>query len=414
MKTKAYWPNWIMILPMIACLLLGCSDTEKETSSDTKGALAVLEMVKSDARILLQWDAGIRSHRLKMVFDAAPNLPDTHAENLVTLLIMALDTPEPALRGHAVYILRELTGENHGFNSFAAGMDRETASGRWKSWWSENKDRFTPHRLPRNQSTLIVDEIPGRIVGNDDEPPGRLVHLDGVGNPVTDIQSLKMPYDAVPTPDGNYLVNIIRARAVWRVTSQGDVLHQIPVGGYPCSLELLENGHLLVAGWDDTVPGFVREFDGGGNIVWRHEPLRWPWKAQRLENGNTLIADAGTNRVFEVNQNGEEVWAADHLGPETPELFDALGPVFCQRLENGNTLVSVRGLSKVVELNRESNVVWEIGPDIVLNQYDAVRLWNGNTLICDSGHFRVIEVDFDKNIVWEKGGFGYPAKAYRF
>lgn len=102
------------------------------------------------------------------------------------------------------------------------------------------------------------------------------------------------------------------------------------------------------------------------------------------------------------------------LGPEKPELFDALGPVYCQRLDDGNTLVSIRGLSKIVELDPDGREVWEIGKDLILNQYSAVRLWNGNTLIADGGHFRIIEVDVEKNIVWEKTGIGYPAKAYRY
>ena len=270
---------------------------------------------------------------------------------------------------------------------------------------------LNPHLV---HSTLIVDEIPGRFVGNDDEPPGRVFHMSAEGDTLLDISSLKMPYDAVPLEDGSYLVNIIRARAVWRVTPDGEVLWEVKVGGYPCSLQLLPNGHLLVAGWDDDMPGFVREFDADGNQVWQIENLRWPWKAERLDNGNTLIADAGTNRVFEVDAVGVEVWAVEDLGPETPALFDSLGPVYCQRLDDGHTLVSIRGLSKVVELDRDGHVVWEVGSELVLNQYSAVRLPNGNTLIADQGHFRVIEIDKEKEIVWELGGFGYPAKAYRY
>lgn len=263
-------------------------------------------------------------------------------------------------------------------------------------------------------STLIVDEIPGRIVGNDDEPPGRILHLDAHDQPIWEISTLKMPYDVAPTPDGGYLVNIIRARAVWKVTHDGTVVWRKEVGGYPCSLQLLPEGNLLVAGWDDHLPGFVREFDGEGNLRWQVEGLRWPWKAERLATGNTLIADAGTKRVFELNHAGQEVWAVDQLGPATPQLFDALGPVYCQRLANGNTLVSIRGLSQIVELAPTGQVVWEVGRELVYNQYSALRLENGNTLIADAGHFRVIEIDGEKNIVWELGGFGYPAKVYRY
>jgi hypothetical protein len=263
-------------------------------------------------------------------------------------------------------------------------------------------------------TTLIVDEIPGRIVGDDDWPPGRVLHLGQDGETLWETSALKMPYDAVPLSDGGYLVNIIRARAVWHVARDGQVRREWPVGGYPCSLQLLPSGNFLVAGWDDGIPGFVREFDTSGQCVWSVEDLRWPWCAQRLGSGTTLIADAGTGRVYEVAPDGAEVWGVGGLGPAEPALFDALGPVYCQRLDNGNTLVSIRGLSRVVELSPQGQVVWEVGSDVVVTQYSAIRRSNGNTLIADQGHSRVIEIDSERNIVWEQGGFGYPAKAYRW
>lgn len=274
------------------------------------------------------------------------------------------------------------------------------------------------HPLPTDaessaQATLIVDEIPGRLVGDDDEPPGRLLCLDRAERPVMDIATLKMPYDAAPTPDGCYLVSIIRAKAVWKVTPAGEVLWRREVGGYPCSVQLLPGGQMLVAGWDYHLPGFVREYDQAGALTWQLEGLRWPWKAQRLQQNHTLIADAGANRVFEVDRAGQTVWAVEQLGPASPQLFDALGPLYCQRLSDGNTLVSIRGLSKVLELNPAGQVVWELGGEHVANQYSAVRLANGNTLIADAGNFRVVELDRAKTVVWQRRGLGYPAKAYR-
>jgi uncharacterized protein (UPF0248 family) len=271
---------------------------------------------------------------------------------------------------------------------------------------------LTPSQLPG--STLIIDEIPGRITGDDDWPLGRVLHIGSNGETLWETSALKMPYDAVPLSDGGYLVNIIRARAVWRVGRDGQIVREWPVGGYPCSLQLLPNGHFLVAGWDDDTPGFVREFDTGGQCVWSVENLRWPWCAQRLSGGTTLIADAGTGRVYEVTPDGIEIWGVGGLGPDRPALFDTLGPVYCQRLDNGNTLVSIRGLSRVVELSPQGEAVWEVGPDVVSTQYSAIRLPNGNTLIADQGHHRVIEIDMGHTIIWELGGFGYPAKAYRW
>ena len=176
---------------------------------------------------------------------------------------------------------------------------------------------------------------------------------------------------------------------------------------------MLDNGNILVSGWDDDVPGFVREYTTSGEIIWQIEDLKWPWKAQRLKSGNTLIADAGLNRVYEVDVSGTEVWSYNNFGPEVNELFDGLGPTYAQRLENGNTLISARAISKVIEVDEGGNVVWEVGQPLIDTQYSAIRLENGNTLIADAGHTRVIEIDKYKNIVWEKGGFGYPAKAYR-
>jgi len=266
---------------------------------------------------------------------------------------------------------------------------------------------------PIQPLTIIVDEIPGLIAGNRDEPPGHLMIADGQGHIVWELMSLKMPYDVARMPNGNYLVNIIRARAVWEVTLDGEKVCERHVGGYPCSLELLLDNHILVAGWDDHLPGFVREFDDCGKNVWELENLKWPWKAQRLSNGNTLIADAGTRRVFEVTPEKQEIWTADNLGPESPKLFNRLGPVYCQRLPEGNTLISIRGESRIVELDRNGKTVWCVEEDLIKRPYSAVRLETGNTLIVDEGHSRVIEIDKKHNIIWEKSSLGYPAKAYR-
>ncbi|MCP4622413.1 MAG: hypothetical protein GY850_02665 [bacterium] len=261
---------------------------------------------------------------------------------------------------------------------------------------------------------LIVDEIPSLVQGIvDGDPPGRVLYQEENGTVLFSTESLKMPYDAALTPDGEWLINIIRERAVFRLSANGEMLGRIEVGGYPCGLQILVNGHLLVAGWDDDVAGFVREFEPSGKIVWRLEDLQWPWKAERLGNGNTLVADAGQCRVFEVLPNGSEVWEVCNLGPAEPRLFDHLGPVYVQRLKTGNTLVSVRGQSRIVEIGEQGDVVWEVKQPLVFKPYSAIRLDNGNTLIADQGHSRVIEIDSNSQIVWEKSGFGYPAKAYQ-
>ena len=277
----------------------------------------------------------------------------------------------------------------------------------------QKNDNSSGDPIDLEGATLIVDEIPGLIDGDRDYPPGRLLHLAADGSVIFESNMLKMPFDAVRMGDGSYWVSLIRENALWRISQASETLAVIPVGGYPCAFELLPNGNILVAGWDDDVPGFVKEFNSSGEIVWQLLDLKWPWKAERLANGNTLIADAGTNRIFEVNARREEVWAIENLGPEENRLFDGLGPVYVQRIENGNTLVSIRGTNQIVEFDRSGDVVWEVGDELVQAPYSAVRLKNGNTLIADTGNARVIEINRDKKIVWRKDGLGYPAKVYR-
>ena len=261
--------------------------------------------------------------------------------------------------------------------------------------------------------TLIVDEFPSGQLTDAFAPNGRIAVLSADGSAGWENGSLPMTYDAAVANSLEFWVALIRERAIWKCDQDGVPWQKIHVGGYPCSLQQLANGHLLAAGWDDDLPGFVREYDEEGQLIWQLEGLVWPWKAERLANGNTLVSDAGTGSVFEVDSDGRTVWQVVGLGPENPTLFDNLGPVYCQRLDTGNTLVSIRGLSKVVELDPAGSIIWQLPDGLTKDQYSAIRLPNGNTLIADNGHNRVIEVDAGANIVWEVSGFGYIAKAYR-
>ena len=406
-----------LIYSVITCfvfIVCGASAYGQTLSDKQKQLLDQFAIVVEDPRALLEWSPEKRIENCRSLFAEAAVLGESNGQELIAILLASLDAPERSVFFPASYLLRFVTQENFGYHAFGTDEERKSASLRWKKWWEQNRNRWVGKIPKLAHSTLIADEIPGRVNGKDSDPPGRVIHLNAAGETLWETTKFLMPYDVAPQADGSYWVNLIRERAVWQIMPNEAGGRKQEVGGYPCSLQLLDNGHLLVAGWDDDVPGFVREYNQAGELVWQLEDLRWPWKAERLKNGNTLIADAGTNRVFEVDSQGNEVWAVDQLGPETPELFDALGPVYCQRLADGNTLVSIRGLSKIVELDPQGKVVWEVDKKLLLNQYAAVRLWNGNTLICDAGHFRVIELDVDKNIVWEKGGLGYPAKAYRY
>ncbi len=53
--------------------------------------------------------------------------------------------------------------------------------------------------------------------------------------------------------------------------------------------------------------------------TWRDAKMEWPRDADRLPNGRTLITDTHSNRVFEVNRQGEIVWQVSMAKPYEAE-----------------------------------------------------------------------------------------------
>ena len=107
---------------------------------------------------------------------------------------------------------------------------------------------------------------------------------------------------------------------------------------------------------------------------------------------------------------------AEALGYEAPvsgkeivwEYTDAVHPSVAQRLENGNTLIADtgEGSKRVIEVTLDKEIVWEYP----VATYSARRLPNGNTLI--AGPFgepaSITEVSPDKEIVWQYTGDFIP------
>jgi hypothetical protein len=104
---------------------------------------------------------------------------------------------------------------------------------------------------------------------------------------------------------------------------------------------------------------------------------------QRLDDGRTLIC---SNQVLvEVDREGQEKWRLTGV---------KVRPWRAQRLENGNTLVTDRQLQQVVEVDPQGRQVWHM--EKLDHPLQAVRLEDGNTLILEAA--RLIEVDPAKRI----------------
>ena len=172
----------------------------------------------------------------------------------------------------------------------------------------------------------------------------------------------------------------------------------------PTDADRLPNGNTLIADWQNNR---IIEVTGAGTIVWEYSsgPYSTPADADRLPNGNTLIADYGNHRVIEVNPAGTIVWEYNSGLIANPKNVD--------RLSNGNTLSADYGNGVTIEVTTAGTLVWEYSTGIS-RASDADRLPNGNTLITDANNHRIIEVTPDSTIVWEYvNGLAYPRDADR-
>ena len=84
----------------------------------------------------------------------------------------------------------------------------------------------------------------------------------------------------------------------------------------------------------------------------------WPFTAIRLKNGNTLVTLTNGNRVVEFNAEGKIIWEIDNSLFKKNPLVDPCG---AQRLPNGNTVIASYGSQngiKIFEIDLYKKIVW--------------------------------------------------------
>ena len=225
--------------------------------------------------------------------------------------------------------------------------------------------------------------------------------------------------DADRLDNGNTLITDYLLNTVIEVDKAKTIVWQFSSLDGPFDAERLTNGNTLIA---DGNNGRVLEVDPAGNIVWTYllntvievdkaKTIVWqfssldgPFDAERLTNGNTLIADGNNGRVLEVDPAGNIVcivWTLTGVGR----------PLDVERLSNGNTLITYQH-GRIIEVDSDKNIVWTFENGYV-EPIDAERLINGNTLITYHSGSHVIEVDHSGNILWDISTFYHPASAKR-
>jgi len=135
--------------------------------------------------------------------------------------------------------------------------------------------------------------------------------------------------------------------------------------------------------------GQVLEMDPQGRVVWRF-PIR-AWSAEKLLNGNGLIASLDAQRILEVDAVGNSLWQ-----------LTGIGATRAKPLSNGNLLVSDYNGKRILEINRRRTVVWQHA----INEpcFDADRLPNGHTVFGCANFVREITPDFRTVREWPISG----------
>jgi streptogramin lyase len=200
-------------------------------------------------------------------------------------------------------------------------------------------------------------------------------------------------HDVQVLPNGNVLIN---PGTVQEVAPDGTIVWEVgkPAVQNPESCQRLPNGNTVIA---DNAAHAVVEVSPDKQVVWKYDVPGNPSMRQvrRLDNGNTLICASSQHVVLEVNPAKEIVWR-----------YELPFPYLAQRLENGDTLISSgAGAGKkgyfLIEVDPAGKTVWKYGGDgaAAEEQLDwpsgFVRRPDGTIYVseCRSARIRVISPD---------------------
>jgi hypothetical protein len=85
----------------------------------------------------------------------------------------------------------------------------------------------------------------------------------------------------------------------------------------------------------------------------------WPFTAIRLENGHTLVNLTHGNKTVDMDADGKVIWKISN--DDFPDLKPFADPCGAQRLPNGNTVIASYASQKpvkVFEVTPEKKIVW--------------------------------------------------------
>lgn len=199
-------------------------------------------------------------------------------------------------------------------------------------------------------------------------------------------------------------------------------------------VELLPNNNVLILSGGSG----VYELNRKGKVVWSYQNKNASHDADRLKNGNTIMACVGAEKAsafpykdpqaIEVNPKGEIVWSwyakkeygdSKYKGIRSKDANDWTHMNSVQRLKDGNTMLSVRNWNLLIAVDKNGMTVWKTGAKEIPQDgwgkvdphcpHTPVLLDNANIIISEPIKGRVIEWDpKQEKVVWK-----YPDPNWR-
>ncbi|HSB92296.1 MAG TPA: aryl-sulfate sulfotransferase [Flavitalea sp.] len=178
---------------------------------------------------------------------------------------------------------------------------------------------------------------------------------------------------AVRLPSGNtFITESGKTPRIIEVDKRGKIVATTPLQPESDNTHMqtrmarkLDNGNYLVP---HLLAFSVKEYTPTGEVVnvfrsdlpalGGREEENWPFTAIRLKNGNTLVTLTHGNKVVEFDKNGNVEWKISNDDFVEKPFSDPCG---AQRLSNGNTVIASYGASegvKLFEVNAAKKLVW--------------------------------------------------------
>jgi hypothetical protein len=344
------------------------------------------------APLLTDPDARVRFHAAVALVRAADK------EAVPPLLALLTEAPV-SLAWQTEDLLCQLAGDKMPAVSLGNGnaADRRTCQDAWKAWWKDNGEQLDLTKIkwdePTQHLTLVAEvEI---------EATGRIWECGPDGKPRWEFKVSSPTPDARVLSGGRVLVAELGANRVTERDYRGNILWEYSVER-PLSCQRLPNGNTFIA----TQQGELKEVTMVGQVVFSYRQPRGGsiYHAEKLSDGRIYYINR-ENTIYELDANGrvDKTISTNAVG-STSSWASA------ERLANGNYLVACYASNKVAELNHFGLVVWECE---ATKPGHALRLSNGNTLVACVEEGAITEYNRAGNAVWSVKAAGRPFYALR-